>query len=78
MILYPSTSLHRVTPVTRGERIASFFWMQSMVRDEAARRCLFELDMAIQKLAARLGLGDSEVVALTGIYHNLVRRWADV
>ena len=78
MILYPSTSLHRVTPVTRGERIASFFWMQSMVRDEAARRCLFELDMAIQKLAARLGLGDSEVVALTGIYHNLVRRWANV
>lgn len=78
MILYPSSSLHRVTPVTRGERIASFFWMQSMVRDDGARRALFELDVAIQKLAARLGLGDPEVVALTGVYHNLLRRWADV
>ncbi len=78
MILYPSSSLHRVTPVTRGERLASFFWLQSMVRDDAARRSLFELDMAIQKLTARLGLDDAEVVALTGIYHNLLRRWAEV
>ena len=78
MILYPSSSLHRVTPVTRGERLASFFWLQSMVRDDAARRSLFELDMAIQKLTARLGLDDAEVVALTGVYHNLLRRWAEV
>lgn len=78
MILYPASSLHRVTAVTRGERIASFFWMQSMVRDDAARRSLFELDMSVQKLAARLGLGDPEVVALTGVYHNLLRRWADL
>ena len=78
MVLYPSSSLHRVTPVTRGERIASFFWIQSMVRDDAARRSLYELDISIQKLATRLGLGDPEVVALTGIYHNLLRRWAEV
>ena len=78
MILYPASSLHRVTPVTRGERIASFFWIQSMVRDEPARRSLFELDLSIQKLATRLGLGDPEVVALTGIYHNLLRRYAEV
>lgn len=77
MILYPASSLHRVTPVTRGERLASFLWLQSMVRDDRARRSLYELDVAIQKLAARLGLGDPEVVALTGIYHNLLRRWAD-
>jgi PKHD-type hydroxylase len=78
MVLYPSSSLHRVTPVTRGERIASFMWMQSMVQDDAARRSLYELDVSIQKLATRLGLGDPEVVALTGIYHNLLRRWAVV
>ena len=78
MILYPASSLHRVTPVTRGERIASFFWIQSMVRDEAARRQLFEMDVSIQKLAARLGLGDPEVVALTGVYHNMLRRYAEV
>ena len=76
MVLYPSSSLHRVTEVTRGERIASFLWMQSMVRDEGARRLLFELDSAIQKLAGRLGQDDAEVVALTGIYHNLLRRHA--
>ncbi len=78
MVLYPSSSLHRVTPVTRGERLASFFWMQSMVRDEAARRTLFELDCAIQKLTARLGLDDEQVVALTSIYHNLLRSSATV
>lgn len=76
MVLYPASSLHRVTPVTRGERIASFFWLQSMIHDDAARRSLFELDMSIQKLAARLGLDDAEVVSLTAIYHNLLRRWA--
>jgi len=76
-ILYPSSSLHKVTPVTRGCRVASFFWLQSMVRDEAARRTLFELDTAVQRLAGQLGQDDRSVVELTGVYHNLLRRWAD-
>ena len=77
MVLYPATSLHRVEPVTRGSRIASFFWIQSMVRDDGARRVLFELDQAVQRLAGQLGQGDRSVVELTGVYHNLLRRWAD-
>ncbi len=77
MILYPSSSLHKVTPVTAGTRVASFFWIQSMVRDDAARRMLFELDQAVQRLAGQLGQGDQSVVELTGVYHNLLRRWAD-
>ena len=77
MVLYPSSSLHRVTPVTGGTRVASFFWIQSMVRDDAARRMLFELDQAVQRLAGQLGQGDRSVVELTGVYHNLLRRWAD-
>jgi PKHD-type hydroxylase len=77
MVLYPSSSLHRVTPVTGGARVASFFWIQSMVRDDSARRMLFELDQAVQRLAGQLGQGDRSVVELTGIYHNLLRRWAD-
>ncbi len=77
MILYPASSLHRVTPVTSGRRIASFFWVQSMVRDNDARRSLFELDQGIQKVAADRGQGDEAVVQLTGVYHNLLRRWAD-
>ena len=77
MVLYPSSSLHRVTPVTRGSRVASFFWIQSMVRDDGARRLLFELDQAVQRLAGQLGQGDASVVELTGVYHNLLRRWAD-
>jgi PKHD-type hydroxylase len=77
MVLYPSTSLHRVTPVTRGARVASFFWLQSMVRDDGQRTMLFQLDTSIQQLAQRLGNGDPQVVQLTGIYHNLLRRWAD-
>ena len=76
-ILYPSSSLHKVTPVTRGCRVASFFWLQSMVRDETARRTLFELDHAVQRLAGQLGQDDRSVVELTGVYHNLLRRWAD-
>lgn len=77
MILYPATSLHRVEPVTRGERLASFFWVQSMVRDDWQRTLLFELDTNIQKLRAQLG--DSEqVVALTSHYHNLLRLWAEL
>ncbi|MCU6453941.1 Fe2+-dependent dioxygenase [Sphingomonas sp. A2-49] len=77
MILYPASSLHRVTPVTRGVRTACFFWLQSMVRDDGERRTLFELDDAIQSVAAAQGQGDAAVVRLTGIYHNLLRRWAD-
>ena len=77
MILYPATSLHHVRPVTRGARLASFFWIQSMVRDDGERTLLFDLDVAIQRLS-----GEEQVhpaaVQLTGIYHNLVRRWADV
>lgn len=76
-ILYPSSSLHRVEPVTRGARVASFFWIQSMVREEGARRTLFELDQSVQRLAGQLGHGDRSVIELTGIYHNLLRRWAD-
>lgn len=76
-ILYPSSSLHRVEPVTRGRRIASFFWIQSMVRDDAARVHLFDLDQSIQTLGGTLGHDDASIIRLTGIYHNLLRRWAD-
>lgn len=78
MVLYPASSLHRVEPVTRGERVASFFWIQSTVRRDEDRALLFELDQAIQSLAGRHGQADPEVVALTGVYHNLVRRWAEL
>jgi PKHD-type hydroxylase len=77
MALYPSSSRHRVEPVTRGERVASFFWIESMVRDGEARRALFELDQSIQSLGGRVGQGDAAIVQLTGIYHNLLRRWAN-
>ncbi|MEH3159015.1 MAG: Fe2+-dependent dioxygenase [Sphingomonas taxi] len=77
LVLYPASSLHRVTPVTRGVRTASFLWLQSMVRDDGERRTLFELDEAIQSVAAAQGQGDPAVVKLTGVYHNLLRRWAD-
>ena len=77
MILYPSTSLHHVKAVTRGARICSFFWIQSMIRDDGKRTLLFDLDTAIQKLNST-SQGGSAVVQLTGIYHNLLRRWADV
>jgi PKHD-type hydroxylase len=76
MMLYPASSVHRVDPVTRGVRVASFFWVQSMVRDDGARRILFELDQAVQDVAGRLGQGDPAAVRLTGTYHNLLRRWA--
>jgi PKHD-type hydroxylase len=76
LVLYSATSRHHVTPITRGSRWSSFFWIQSMVRDEAARTHLFELDNAIQGLRGQVG-DNAEVVALTGLYHNLVRRWAD-
>ena len=76
LVLYSATSRHHVTAVTRGSRWSSFFWIQSMVRDESARSMLFELDTAIQGL--RRQIGDTEqVIGLTGLYHNLLRRWAD-
>jgi len=77
LVLYPASSLHLVTPVTRGVRVASFFWLQSMVRDAHARSLIFDLDAAIQALVERLGRDDRETVKLTGIYHNLIRRWAE-
>ncbi|MCH8616391.1 Fe2+-dependent dioxygenase [Sphingomonas sp. SM33] len=77
LVLYPSASLHRVEPVTRGSRVASFFWIQSMVRDDGQRTLLLEMDAAIRTLATNLGDKDPAIVSLTGTYHNLLRRWAD-
>lgn len=77
MVLYPGTSLHRVNPVTRGARVASFFWIQSLVREDAQRALLFDLDTAIQKLSVNVPDHPS-VTQLTGVYHNLLRRWVDV
>ena len=78
LVLYPSTSLHMVTPVTRGVRVCSFFWLQSMIRDAHARRMIFDMDNAIQELVTRLGRNDPEVHKLTNIYHNLIRYWAEL
>ncbi len=75
-VLYPGTSVHQVTPVTRGERLASFFWTESMVRSDEQRRILFDLDMNLLKLRAQLGETE-ETTALTGVYHNLLRQWAN-
>lgn len=77
LILYPSTSLHKVEPVTRGARTCAFFWTQSLVRDDGQRAALYELDQTIQRLRAQLGDSD-EVLQLTGHYHNLLRRWAEL
>ena len=77
LIVYPASSVHRVEPVTRGARVCSFFWVQSMVRDDWRRSMLFELDRNIQSLRQRVGDGP-EIVGLTGHYHNLLRQWADV
>ena len=74
-VLYPGTSVHEVTPVTRGARLASFFWIESMVRSDERRRLLFDLDMNLVKLRERHG-ETAEATALTGIYHNLLRQWA--
>ena len=76
LVLYPGTSLHRVTPVTRGERLACFFWLQSLVRDAGQRRELFDLDRGIQHLTQATP-GHPALVQLTGVYHNLLRRWAE-
>ena|SRR5690242_7930527 len=75
LIVYPSSSLHRVAPVTRGARVASFFWVQSLVRDDSQRRLLFELDTSIQALT-RTGTDHAAVLQLTGVYHNLLRQWS--
>ncbi len=77
MIVYPSTSLHRVEPVRSGARVASFFWVQSMIRDDAQRTLLFDMDSAIQHLQAT-GADPDALVRLTGSYHNLLRMWADI
>ena len=77
MILYPASSLHRVEAITRGARVSSFFWIQSLVRDDAKRALLFDMDLAIQRAASSLGQGDAAIVSLTGAYHNLLRMWAE-
>ncbi len=76
LIVYPSSSLHRVAPVTRGARLASFFWVQSLIRDDGSRRLLFELDSSIQRLT-QTGADANAVLQLTGVYHNLLRQWAE-
>lgn len=78
MLLYPATTLHRVTPVTRGARLASFFWVQSLVADAGRRAILFDIDLGIQSLRPRVGDQDPALVALTGAYHNLLRQWAQI
>ncbi len=81
MILYPATSLHHVTPVTRGTRLCSFFWIQSMIRDDARRSLLFDLDRSIQRIGGELGEHEAartSAVELTGVYHNILRQWAEM
>jgi PKHD-type hydroxylase len=78
LILYPASSLHRVEPITRGERSAAILWIQSLVRDDARRALLFDMDLGIQSAGHRLGQADPAVVALTGAYHNLLRMWAEL
>lgn len=81
MVLYPSTSLHHVTPVTRGTRLCSFFWLQSMIRDDGKRSLLFDLDLGIQRVTSELSEHEAarkSAVQLTGVYHNLLRQWAEM
>lgn len=78
MVLYPGTSVHRVDPVTRGQRIASFFWVESMVRSDEQRRLLYEMDRHLMRLRSTVGEEEPAVIGLTGLYHNLLRTWADV
>ncbi|MBL9168884.1 MAG: Fe2+-dependent dioxygenase [Verrucomicrobiales bacterium] len=81
LVLYPSTSLHHVTPVTRGARVCSFFWIQSMVRDDGHRSLLFDLDLSVQRLSRDLAgnaTAEQTAVQLTGVYHNLLRQWAEL
>ncbi len=77
MVLYPSTSLHNVQPVTRGARVASFFWIQSMVRDDGKRTLLFDLDNAIRRVSGEIPESPAPV-QLTAVYHNLLRRWVEM
>ena len=77
LVLYPGTSVHRVEPVTRGERLACFFWIESMVRSDEQRRLLFEMDRHLMRLRETVGETDPAVIGLTGTYHNLLRFWAD-
>ena len=78
MILYPASSLHRVSPITRGQRTSAFFWAQSMVKSDEQRTLLYNLDNTIQALSVKIGQGDPQVVALAGTYNNLLRMWAEV
>ena len=78
MLLYPGTQVHRVEPVTRGFRLASFFWIESMVRSGESRRLLFDMDAHLMRLRSTVGEADPAVIGLTGTYHNLLRMWADV
>ena len=78
MVLYPATSLHRVEEITRGSRWASFFWIQSMVKDDGGRTLLYQLDQSIIKTRAELGDKHDAVLGLTAVYHNLLRKWAEV
>ena len=78
MVLYPTTSLHHVRPVTKGARICSFFWIQSMIRDDAERTLLFDLDLGIQRVNSGSTGNSTAAIQLTGVYHNLLRRWAEV
>lgn len=77
MLLYPSSSLHRVTEISNGERVSCFLWLESMVQDDASRTMLYDLDQSVQRLTATLGPEDDEVLRLTQLYHNLMRRWAN-
>lgn len=78
MVVYPGTSVHRVEPVTRGQRLAGFFWVQSMVRSDEQRRLLFDMDQHLTQLRGSVGETSGAIVGLTGSYHNLLRMWADV
>ena len=78
LVLYPGTSVHRVEPVTRGHRVASFFWVESMVRSDEQRRLLYDMDRHLMHLRGTVGESDPGVIGLTGLYHNLLRAWADM
>jgi len=78
MVLYPGSSVHRVEPVTRGHRVASFFWVESMVRSDEQRRLLYEMDRHLMRLRSTVGEAEPAVIGLTRLYHNLLRAWADV
>ena len=78
MLLYPGTSVHRVQPVTRGQRLASFFWLESMVRSNEQRRLLYDMDSHLMRLRSSLGEADPAVIGLTGTHHKLFRLWAEV